>query len=92
MVNEHTMVFGLLSEGQRRIEEKVLFEMRDIGARVISLAEQGADISFNSSLHEEIRNILYLPVLQMTAYYRSIAKGLDPDNPKNLTSVIHLNE
>lgn len=90
MVNDHTMIFGLLSEQQRKYEEKVLFEMQDINAKVISLAEMDADIAFNSNLKEEIRNILYLPVLQMTAYYRSIAKGLDPDNPNNLTSVIYL--
>jgi len=90
MVNDHTFVFGLLSDSQRSMEEKVLYEMREIGARVISLAEKDADISFESGLQEEIRNILYLPILQLTAYYRSIAKGLDPDNPKNLTSVIYL--
>jgi glucosamine--fructose-6-phosphate aminotransferase (isomerizing) len=90
MVNDHTMIFGLLSEHKRSIEEKVLFEMRDLGAKVISLSEKDADISFNSNLKEVIRNILYLPVLQMTAFYRSIAKGLDPDHPKNLTAVIYI--
>ena len=32
----------------------------------------------------------YLPVLQLTAYYRSLAKGLNPDKPQNLTAVVHL--
>jgi glucosamine--fructose-6-phosphate aminotransferase (isomerizing) len=33
---------------------------------------------------------LYLPVLQLMAFYRSIAKGLNPDRPKNLTAVVQL--
>jgi glucosamine--fructose-6-phosphate aminotransferase (isomerizing) len=34
--------------------------------------------------------VLYLPVLQLMAYYRSIGKGLDPDRPHNLSKVIEL--
>jgi glucosamine--fructose-6-phosphate aminotransferase (isomerizing) len=33
---------------------------------------------------------MYLPVLQLMAYHRSIAKGLNPDRPNNLTAVIKL--
>ncbi len=90
MVNENAVVVGLLSENRRDYEEKVLDEMREIGAFVVSLSENDADISFNSGLSENIRNILYLPMLQVMAYYRSLKKGLDPDKPKNLSSVIYL--
>jgi len=34
--------------------------------------------------------ILYLPPLQLAAYYRALAKELDPDRPRNLSAVIHL--
>jgi glucosamine--fructose-6-phosphate aminotransferase (isomerizing) len=34
--------------------------------------------------------MLYLPPLQLLGYQRSMAKGLDPDNPENLTAVIYL--
>ncbi|MCZ7665987.1 MAG: hypothetical protein M5U34_01455 [Chloroflexi bacterium] len=37
-----------------------------------------------------VRNVLYLPILQLMAYYRAIAKGLNPDRPHNLTAVIEL--
>ena len=90
MINENTAVIGLLSEKNRSYEEDVLIEMEALGGHVISIAENTADISFNSGLEELIRNILYLPALQMMAFYRSLSKGLDPDKPKNLSSVIHL--
>ena len=90
MVNENTVISGLLSQTHREYEQKVLEEMKDKGAKVISLAETDADIVFNSGLPENIQNVLYMPALQIMAYYRSIAKGLDPDNPKNLSSVVYL--
>lgn len=90
MVNENTAVIGLLSEKNRSYEEDVLNEMKELGGHVISLAENNADVSFDSGLDDLIRNILYLPVLQIMAFYRSISKGLDPDKPKNLSSVIYL--
>jgi glutamine---fructose-6-phosphate transaminase (isomerizing) len=90
MVNDRTIVVGLLSDSKREVEEKVLTEMAELGGRVVSIAEHNAEISFDSGLAENIRTILYLPVLQLMAYYRSIAKGLDPDRPKNLSSVIYL--
>ena len=90
MVNEKTIVFGLLSDRNREYEERVLKEMQDLGGHVVALAENDADIAFNSGLDEKIRTILYLPFLQMTAFYRSMAKGLNPDNPNNLSKVVFL--
>jgi glucosamine 6-phosphate synthetase-like amidotransferase/phosphosugar isomerase protein len=34
--------------------------------------------------------VLYLPVLQMMACYRAVAKGLNPDQPHNLDAVVRL--
>lgn len=90
MVGESSAVIGLRSSANARHEGAVLDEMRALGAAVISLAEQDADITFASHLPEAVRNVLYLPVLQLMAYYRSIAKGLDPDQPKNLNAVVEL--
>ncbi|HUV15904.1 MAG TPA: SIS domain-containing protein [Pelolinea sp.] len=92
MVNKNTAVIGLLSEKNRSYEDDVLNEMKALGGHVITLAENNADISFNSGLEEMIRNIFYLPALQIMAFYRSISKGLDPDRPNNLSSVIHLKQ
>jgi len=90
MVNRNTLVVGLVSEINAGHELTVIQDIQDLGAVIITIGENDADISFNSGLEEVIRNILYLPFGQMMAYERSIAKGLDPDHPNNLDSVVKL--
>jgi glucosamine--fructose-6-phosphate aminotransferase (isomerizing) len=90
MVNEKAVVVGLLSDVNRVHEAKVLSEMKMLGGTVSSLGEADADVSFKSQIPEQVRGVLYLPVLQLMAFYRSVAKGLNPDRPENLTAVIKL--
>ena len=92
IVNRKTLMVGLVSANNFGHEFKVLEEIKELGAEVLTIGEKGTDISFNSGLEEVIRNILYLPIGQMMAYERSIAKGLDPDHPNNLDSVVELPE
>jgi glutamine---fructose-6-phosphate transaminase (isomerizing) len=91
MVNENAVVVGMLSDANRVHEAKVLSEMEELGGTVASLAEKDADVEFDSEVPESVRSVLYLPVLQLMAFYRSLAKGLNPDRPKNLTAVVQLN-
>lgn len=90
MVNEKAVVVGMLSDVNRPHEAKVLSEMKTLGGTVLSLGEQGADVSFESGLPECVRGVLYLPVLQLMAFHRSITRGLNPDRPQNLTAVVKL--
>jgi glutamine---fructose-6-phosphate transaminase (isomerizing) len=90
MVDEKTVVVGLLSEANLNHERAVLNEIQALGGKVVSLAESGADVSFRSQVPEQVRAVLYLPILQLMAFYRSLAKGLNPDRPNNLTAVISL--
>ena len=90
MVNEKTVIAGLLSESNLGHERAVLNEMHALGGKTVTLAESNADISFESQIPESVRGVLYLPVLQLMAFYRSLAKGLNPDRPKNLTAVVQL--
>ncbi len=92
MVTSQTLVVGLLSEASRAQEEAVLGEMRALGGQIFSLAESEAEITFASNLPERARGVLYLPVLQLMAYYRSVSRGLNPDNPHNLSKVIELSQ
>jgi len=91
MVNENAVLVGMLSDANRAHEAKVLSEMKMLGGTVASLGESDADIVFKSEIPESVRGVLYLPVLQLMAFYRSVAKGLNPDRPKNLTAVVQLN-
>jgi glutamine---fructose-6-phosphate transaminase (isomerizing) len=90
MVNEKAVVVGLVSESNFSHEDAVLNEMQALGGKIVALAESNADISFRSQIPELAREVLYLPVLQLMAFYRSLSKGLNPDRPNNLTAVIKL--
>ncbi len=92
MVNEKTVIVGLLSDANAAHERAVLDEMRALGATAVSLAEKDADVSFHSGLPEFARSVLYLPILQMMAYYRAVAKGLNPDSPTHLSAVVQLSD
>ncbi|MFN8380614.1 MAG: SIS domain-containing protein [Anaerolineales bacterium] len=90
MVNQNAVVVGMLSDANRVHEAKVLSEMKMLGGTVASFGESEADVCFESNVPENMRAVLYLPVLQLMAFYRSLAKGFNPDRPKNLTAVVKL--
>jgi glucosamine--fructose-6-phosphate aminotransferase (isomerizing) len=97
MVDERTLVVGLLSDSAREAETAVVNEMKGLGATILILAESGDGLSwadhvvcFESDLPELDRLPLYLPVLQLYAYYRSVGKGLNPDAPRHLDAVVQL--
>jgi len=90
MVTRSAVVVGLLSEKNSGHERTLLDEMQAMGGTILSLGEAEARVTFESGIPESARNVLYLPVLQLMAYYRSMAKGLNPDRPNNLTAVVKL--
>ena len=90
MVNQTAVVVGMLSDVNQAHEAKVLSEMQALGGTVASLGESEANVVFESGIPESVRGVLFLPVLQLMAFYRSVAKGLNPDRPKNLTAVVKL--
>jgi glucosamine--fructose-6-phosphate aminotransferase (isomerizing) len=91
-----TLVIGLLSDAAYIEEIKVLAEMRALGAKVLALVENNEDlpadyvVELHSGVRELHRSVLFLPVLQLLAFYRSVEKGLDPDRPNNLDAVVRL--
>ena len=90
MVGPTTLVVGLLSRANFHQEAAVLQEMKELGGQVLSLGEDQADVSFRSGLSQEASNVLYLLAGQVMAFERSIAKGLNPDLPHNLDTVVKL--
>ena len=99
MVNERTLVVGLLSDTGQQEQVRVLKDMQGLGARTLALVEDGSTlagwhadhvVALESGLDEWARSALYLPVAQRLAYHRAVAKGLDPDRPQNLTAVVQL--
>ena len=99
MVNERSLVVGFLSDTGLAAEQRVLEDMRGLGARTLALVGDAAALSpraadyvveLGGGLDDWERAPLYLPVVQRLAYHRAIAKGLDPDRPTNLTAVVEL--
>jgi glutamine---fructose-6-phosphate transaminase (isomerizing) len=100
MVDDHTLVVGLISEEAYPQEAAVLRQMRQRGAHVLALSEREVGLEADSStrfvnlaanLPHWARPVLYLPVLQLMAYYRALSRGQNPDRPTNLEFVISLN-
>lgn len=90
MVDGQTLVAGLVSDGGRDHEMPILEEVRALGGRTLSIGETGTDVELRSGLAEDVRNILYLPVLQLFAYHRAVSQGKNPDRPRNLVPVVEL--
>ena len=96
MVDETTLVVGLVSDSAQEHELAVLKEVKELGARTLALAESADQsdmdhlVCFDSGLPELAREVLYLPVLQLLTYYRAVAKGLNPDRPTHLDAVVRL--
>jgi len=97
MVNDETLIIGLMSEQAHTYEANLLAEMRTLGARVLAitpveltLEQADYQVVLPEGLNDLERGALYLPVLQLLSFYRSVDKGLNPDQPRNLTAVISL--
>jgi glucosamine--fructose-6-phosphate aminotransferase (isomerizing) len=94
MVTATTLVIGLVSDAASDAEVRVLHEAAALGASVFVLGEEvepvedGPAVSFASRVPPEIRDVLYLPPLQLLACERALAKGLDPDRPRYLDAVV----
>jgi glutamine---fructose-6-phosphate transaminase (isomerizing) len=96
MIDSHTLVTGLISQANRQTETAVLADMRKLGARLLVVGSGLADIpaeykiEFPVALDEIALLPLYLPLIQLMAFHRSLAKGLNPDLPTNLSPVVFL--
>lgn len=99
VVDEQTLVVGLLSDTGLAEQRSVLEEMSGLGARTLALTEDASAFSgwqpdeiieLRSGLDEWERGPLYLPALQLLAYHRALARGLDPDRPNHLKAVVEL--
>lgn len=96
LIDSQSLVVGLLSPEVSVYEEPVLLEMGQLGAETLALAPQAIRgttsyaVSFDSELPHWASPVLYLPLLQLLAYHRAVSKGLDPDNPRHLQAVVHL--
>lgn len=94
MVDSGTLVVAILEENATAEERTVLDESAALGADVLALttadAEPVAHFSINVDPDGLGQLVLFMPTLQLLAHRRATRRGLDPDNPRNLSAVVVL--
>lgn len=97
LVDERTLAIGLLSDTAEEAERAVLADVRKLGGRTLAIADTpgaGADetyaIDLGSAMNERARAVLCLPLLQLFAFHRARARGLDPDRPRHIRQAVVL--
>lgn len=98
-VDQNMLVTIMASDSGRLYDISLAKNMKALGGKILVICDHDrgefgpyADylVELNTDLGDGIRNILYMPVLQFMAYYKSLAEGQDPDNPRNLHYYIDL--
>ncbi len=99
LVDERTLVVGLLSDRALEAERDVLAHVRKLGGRTLAIverAEAGEGETYSISLDSALRRALTCPLvllpLQLFAYHRAVSRGLDPDRPRHLEQAVVLAE
>lgn len=90
MVDQNTVIVGLIGGQGEEAEREVLDEMRQLGATTIAVgpfATADYPLTRDDSRASLVR---YLPLMQWMAFSRAMHKNLDPDHPRNLAQVVHL--
>ncbi len=97
--NEKSLVTILLCQAARNYGMPLVRDLKQLNARVFVLGEITSDMNCNhvdfhlknpSGFGDILSSFLYMPILQLLAYHRAIAKNINPDQPRNLTAVVKL--
>jgi glucosamine--fructose-6-phosphate aminotransferase (isomerizing) len=89
MCDRRAAVVALVTPERLRVERAVVEDVAKLGARTTTVGP-GQDVALPEGVPAWARPVLYLLPLQLLALERALAKGLDPDQPRHLTAVIHL--
>jgi glucosamine--fructose-6-phosphate aminotransferase (isomerizing) len=98
-VDAGMLITIMVSEKGKVYDLELARNMKALGGKVFVLCDRSAKefepytdylLELDTGLGDGIRNVLYMPALQFMAYYRSLAEGQDPDNPRNLTYFVRL--
>ncbi|HEY7098527.1 MAG TPA: SIS domain-containing protein [Terriglobales bacterium] len=101
IVSPRTLITFLLSESSYDAECEVLEEIKGLGGTTLVVtnraderARESADllVELQLDLPELARLAPFLFAGQLTGLHTGLKKGLDPDNPKNLSRVVILDE
>jgi glucosamine--fructose-6-phosphate aminotransferase (isomerizing) len=99
IVGPETCITCFLSESGREAETEVLVEMKELGGTIIAVCNRASEIVRRSSdlvfeLEADVPELaLVAPFIipaQFLGFYTGIKKGLNPDEPRNLSRVVIL--
>ena len=97
IVGPETLIIFLLSEQGYDAECEVLQEIKGLGGTTLTVTNRADEraraasdllIELDFDLPELARLTPYLFAGQLTGLYSGLKKGLDPDNPRNLSRVV----
>lgn len=101
VVTENTLITILLSQSGEKYELSLAEDMKKMGAKVLLLgAANGLESDNKADFYIQVpggfgdvfNSFLFMPILQLLGFYHAIHKGINPDQPKNLTAVVKLND
>ena len=99
VIDENSLVAIFLTDKAMEYDFQVAKEMKELGAGLLILGDKVPDnfyelteniVDLGDHVSEWIRGILFLPFIQLLSYYKALKKGLDPDNPKNLSYFVEI--
>jgi glutamine---fructose-6-phosphate transaminase (isomerizing) len=100
IVSPATCLTFLLSESAREAETEVLEEMKELGGVTLAVCnrangeiQRASDLVIELGLNNASELALLAPSIvpcQLLGYYTAMLKGLNPDQPKNLSRVVLL--
>lgn len=80
----------LLPPGRSRsglIDVRVQLRGRSVPTLTFAFGDDPGDVAINTGLPEPLAPIVAAPVVHLFAYYLSVARGLNPDQPRGLKKV-----
>lgn len=98
-VGNNSLVTIYLTESGREHEKALLSELDDLGTTTVAIGgnlSKGIKntshffISFRTELDQYLQGILFIPFAQYLGTRVALDKDIDPDEPRNLSQVVHL--
>lgn len=95
-LNQNWLVISMVGPGDQRVTDQLLRAAHRFGAHSLVLAEPGVDLTEKATYsldipggaHPSIAALQYLPPLQLLAYYWTVSRGMNPDAPTSMTTIL----
>jgi glucosamine--fructose-6-phosphate aminotransferase (isomerizing) len=91
-VDERMLVTAFMSDTAMDEEIQFIMDMKAFGGNTWAICERAKEalqadsiLELNSGVSQLARAPLYLPAVQLMAYYLSLSRGLNPDKPERLS-------